>query len=86
MPDKASNIHPVYHQLLQRSDKEHLLHQNALCIWMTGLSGSGKSTIAKLIDIFRNPRFLTIFGELSQQETSTKDYLPFFEHHNLQST
>lgn len=47
MPDKASNIHPVFHQLLQRSDKEHLLHQKALCIWMTGLSGSGKSTIAK---------------------------------------
>lgn len=50
-----------------------------------GPQSSGKSTIAKLIDIFRNPRFLTIFGELSQQETSTKDYLPFFEHHNLQN-
>jgi adenylylsulfate kinase len=47
MPENATNIHPVFHQLLQRSDKEQLLHQKALCIWMTGLSGSGKTTIAK---------------------------------------
>jgi adenylylsulfate kinase len=45
--EKATNIHPVFHQLLQRSDKENLLKQRALCIWMTGLSGSGKSTIAQ---------------------------------------
>ncbi len=47
MSEQASNIHPVFHQLLQRSDKENLLQQKALCIWMTGLSGSGKTTIAK---------------------------------------
>jgi len=46
MSDK-SHIHPIFHQLLQRSDKEQLLQQHALCIWMTGLSGSGKSTIAQ---------------------------------------
>ncbi|MCC6584386.1 MAG: adenylyl-sulfate kinase [Chitinophagales bacterium] len=47
MPDKATNIHPTFHHLLQRSDKEAILQQNAICIWMTGLSGSGKSTIAQ---------------------------------------
>ncbi|HNY55403.1 MAG TPA: adenylyl-sulfate kinase [Chitinophagales bacterium] len=47
MPDKATNIHPTFHHLLQRSDKEALLQQKAICIWMTGLSGSGKSTIAQ---------------------------------------
>ena len=47
MPDKATNIHPIFHHLLQRSDKEALLQQKAICIWMTGLSGSGKSTIAQ---------------------------------------
>ena len=47
MSEKATNIHPTFHQLLQRSDKEHLLQQKAICIWMTGLSGSGKSTIAQ---------------------------------------
>ena len=47
MSEKATNIHPIFNQLLQRSDKENLLHQKAICIWMTGLSGSGKSTIAQ---------------------------------------
>jgi len=47
MSEKATNIHPIFHQLLQRSSKEDLLQQKAICIWMTGLSGSGKSTIAQ---------------------------------------
>jgi adenylylsulfate kinase len=47
MAEANSNIYPIFHQLLQRSDKENLLCQNAICIWMTGLSGSGKSTIAQ---------------------------------------
>lgn len=47
MADKSTNIHPIFNQLLQRSDKEQLLKQKAICIWMTGLSGSGKSTIAQ---------------------------------------
>ncbi len=41
-----SNIHPVSDRLLQRADKEALLGQRGACVWMTGLSGSGKSTIA----------------------------------------
>lgn len=47
MSEKATNIHPIFNQLMQRRDKENLLQQKALCIWMTGLSGSGKSTIAQ---------------------------------------
>lgn len=46
MTAKPAHIHPVFDRLLQRSDKETLLGQHGLCIWMTGLSGSGKSTIA----------------------------------------
>mgnify|MGYP000224048140 CR=1 FL=1 len=42
-----NNIHPIFDQLLQRSDKETLLKQKSVVIWMTGLSGSGKSTVAK---------------------------------------
>lgn len=45
--EKREHIHPVFDKLLLRSDKEQLLGQHALCIWMTGLSGSGKSTIAQ---------------------------------------
>jgi len=34
-------------QLISRKEKEKLLSQNGICIWLTGLSGSGKTTIAK---------------------------------------
>ena len=32
--------------MLSRADKEALLHQRGVMIWFTGLSGSGKSTVA----------------------------------------
>ncbi len=41
-----NNIHPETHRFLNRHDKENLLHQRGLAVWMCGLSGSGKSTIA----------------------------------------
>jgi adenylylsulfate kinase len=41
-----TNIHPEHHRFLNRHDKEVLLEQKGLAIWMCGLSGSGKSTIA----------------------------------------
>jgi len=44
------NIHPIFDKLLQKSDKESLLNQKAVCLWMTGLSGSGKSTIAQGVE------------------------------------
>ena len=47
MEKKATNIHPVFDQLLQRPERENLLQQRSCVLWMTGLSGSGKSTIAK---------------------------------------
>lgn len=40
------NLHPVYDGILTRYDKEKLLNQRALVIWMTGLSGAGKTTLA----------------------------------------
>jgi adenylylsulfate kinase len=33
-------------KILQRADKEQLLDQRGIAIWFTGLSGSGKTTIA----------------------------------------
>jgi adenylylsulfate kinase len=44
------NIHPEFHRFLQRSDKESLLGQRGLVVWMCGLSGSGKSTIASAVE------------------------------------
>lgn len=40
------NIHTEHHRFLNRHDKETLLRQKGIAIWMCGLSGSGKSTIA----------------------------------------
>ena len=42
----ADNIHPEFHRFLNRFDKERLLKQRGAAIWLCGLSGSGKSTIA----------------------------------------
>ncbi len=43
---QSENIHPVFDNLLSREDKERQLQQRAKVLWFTGLSGSGKSTIA----------------------------------------
>jgi len=40
-----NNIFPT-DKILQRADKEELLKQKGIAIWFTGLSGSGKTTIA----------------------------------------
>ena len=40
------NIYPIYDRMMTRQDKERLLRQHGVMIWFTGLSGSGKSTIA----------------------------------------
>ena len=50
MKERINNIFTIYDEILQRSDKEKLLHQKAACIWMSGLSGSGKTTIAKILE------------------------------------
>ena len=46
MNSKSKHIHPVFDQLFTREDKQKLLKQTAKVFWFTGLSGSGKSTIA----------------------------------------
>ena len=45
----SQNIHPVFDKVLSREDKEKLLNQHAIVVWMTGLSGAGKTTIASNI-------------------------------------
>lgn len=41
-----NEIYPIFDQMLSRSDKEDLLGQKGVMLWFTGLSGSGKSTVA----------------------------------------
>ena len=42
----AENIYPIYDRMMTRQDRESLLGQRGIMIWFTGLSGSGKSTVA----------------------------------------
>lgn len=41
-----NNIYPIFDRMLGRADKEQLLGQRGVMLWFTGLSGSGKSTVA----------------------------------------
>ena len=50
MKEVKGNIFPIFDDILQKKDKETLLQQHAKVIWMTGLSGSGKTTIAKGVE------------------------------------
>ena len=44
--EEENKIYPIFDKMLSRKDKESLLNQRSVMIWFTGLSGSGKSTIA----------------------------------------
>ena len=61
MKESKGNLFPIFDEILQWEDKEELLNQNSKVIWMTGLSGSGKTTIAKGVE-----RYLHSQGILNQ--------------------
>lgn len=46
----SKDIFPVFDQLLSRKQKEERLKQHGCVVWMTGLSGSGKTTIAVALE------------------------------------
>ncbi|MFZ4522402.1 MAG: adenylyl-sulfate kinase [Bacteroidales bacterium] len=50
MTSSTENIFPVFHEILGRAEKESLLKQRAKVIWLTGLSGAGKTTLAKYLE------------------------------------
>ncbi len=50
MKDEGGNIFSVFDEILDRKDKEAFLKQHSKVIWLTGLSGSGKTTIAKILE------------------------------------
>jgi adenylylsulfate kinase len=45
-----TNIHPETRRFLDRAAKEELLRQKGVVLWLYGLSGSGKSTIANEVE------------------------------------
>lgn len=44
------NIHPIFDKILSRKEQQLLINQRSLVLWFTGLSGSGKSTIAQSLE------------------------------------
>lgn len=57
-----NNIHPVFDYMLSRAERERALGQRARVLWFTGLSGSGKTTIAVALErkLFDMGRFAQI--------------------------
>ncbi len=77
---KSENIHPIFDQLVSRSEKEKLLGQKGCVLWFTGLSGSGKSTIAKGVEraLFQEGR-LTMVLDGDNVRTGINNNLGFSE-------
>src|SRR4029077_5478318 len=46
---RASNIHRQQ-QTVSKAERSNLMHHRPAVLWFTGLSGSGKSTIANLVE------------------------------------
>lgn len=47
---ERENIHPVFDRIIPRDEKEKKLNQKAKVLWFTGLSGSGKTSIALALE------------------------------------
>ena len=58
----TDHIHPIFDRLVSRSEKENFLNQKAAVFWFTGLSGSGKSTIAEAVErqLFNQGRLVQV--------------------------
>ena len=62
MSHTSQHIHPEFDRQLPRESKEKLLGQKGLVIWLYGMSGSGKSTIANAAErvLHKQGRMTTI--------------------------
>ncbi len=50
MKPNDTNIYPVFERIAGRPEKEILLGQKAISIWLIGLSGAGKTTIGSALE------------------------------------
>lgn len=80
------NIHPIFDKILKREDKEALLNQKGIVLWMVGLSGSGKSTIAKAVEAeLHSLGFLTQLLDGDNLRTGINNNLTFSEADRLEN-
>ena len=86
MQKNPNNIHPVFDRILQRKDKESLLQQKSIVIWFTGLSGSGKTTIAIGLEQELNKRgILTQILDGDNVRTGINNNLGFSEEDRVEN-
>ncbi len=80
------NIHPVFERLLNRTEREKKLQQHSKVIWLMGLSGSGKSTIASALEnelYLRNYKCMVLDGD--NVRTGINNNLRFSEDDRLEN-
>lgn len=81
MSTHSNDIYPVFDRILQRSDKEALLKQRGKAIWLTGLSGSGKTTIAIALERELNKQgFVTQILDGDNVRAGINNNLGFSDH------
>ena len=86
MKDKKENIFPIFEDLLQGKDKEDLLNQNSKVVWMTGLSGSGKTTIAKKVERYlHSKKILNQLLDGDNIRVGISNNLSFSNNHRLEN-
>lgn len=58
----AKNIHPDFARFVSRAAKESFLNQKGVVLWLYGMSGSGKSTIATEVEklLFDEGKFVVV--------------------------
>jgi len=77
---KSNHIYPVFNEILNRPDKEKLLNQKSKVIWLTGLSGAGKTTIGVGIERALNKKgYLTQVLDGDNIRTGINNNLGFTE-------
>ena len=86
MKEEGNNIHAVFEKLLKRADKEGLLNQHSKVIWLTGLSGSGKTSIAVWLEKKLNDNgYLTQVLDGDNVRTGINNNLAFTEEDRLEN-
>lgn len=76
----SHNIHPDFEKFVSRGNKELFLNQQAKVLWFTGLSGSGKSTVAAELDqILAKSGYITAVLDGDNVRTGINSNLGFSE-------
>lgn len=80
------NIFPIFDQTLSQSEKQTLLHQKAVVLWLVGFSGAGKSTIANALErkLFEN-KYFTALLDGDNLRAGINNNLGFKPEHRLEN-